>query len=378
MIVLGTRPETIKLAPVVRALLERDVEPIVVATGQHREMLDQALHDVAVVPDHDLEVMAPRQTLASLTVRLLAAIEPLLASTRPDVVVVQGDTTTAFAAGLAAFYAQVPVAHVEAGLRTNRIDNPFPEELNRRMVGQLATWHFAPTSRAAQNLRREGVDEKTIRVTGNTVIDNLLWTLDRSGGQSAFGSRWGCRVLVTLHRRESQGRVMEGVAWAIGRVADRGDVEVVLPLHQNPAVRAAILPRLEAHPAVRLVEPLGYLDFTRTLADADLVLTDSGGVQEEAPSLGKPVLVLRETTERPEGVEAGTALLVGTSPSDIVERTTELLDDDALRRRIGRRVNPYGDGHAARRIVEALACDLGVDASTRRVRRATPEKSRLT
>lgn len=353
-VVLGTRPEAIKLAPVIRELsAQPDADLLVVSTGQHREMLDQILSSLGITADHDLRLMAPRQTLSSLTARALEAMTALLEQDKPDVVVVQGDTTTAFAAGLAAFYARIPVCHVEAGLRTGDPDNPFPEELNRALIGRLARWHCAPTDLAVANLEREGVGTSGILLTGNTVIDNLLWAVDRNAGTSHFITDRR-RLLVTLHRRETQGEPMRLIAEALRGLADRGDTEIVLPLHKSPAVRESLVPTLGDHPAVRLIEPLDYLDFTRTLASCDLVLTDSGGVQEEAPTLGKPVLVLRETTERPEGVDAGTAILVGTDPGAISRAATELLDDAALYAAVGQRVNPYGDGRAAQRIVGLL------------------------
>ncbi|MFH8369687.1 non-hydrolyzing UDP-N-acetylglucosamine 2-epimerase [Streptomyces sp. NPDC018031] len=358
MLVLGTRPEAIKLAPVARAMAASSrFEPMVVTTGQHREMLHQMLGLLGVGVKTDLAVMRDRQGLAELTARLMRGLGGAIRTERPDLVVVQGDTTTALCGALAAFYERVPVAHVEAGLRTGVPDNPFPEELNRCLIGRIAHWHFAPTASAARHLLAEGVPAAQVRVTGNTVVDNLLWVLAEGAGRSAFrtGPR---RVLLTLHRRENQGDAMRAMGSALRRLADRGDVEIVLPLHRSPAVRDALLPQLGGHSRVRVVEPLDYLDFAATLADCDLVLTDSGGVQEEAPGLGKPALVLRTTTERPEAVEAGAALLVGTDPEVILAAAGRLLDDPEEYRRMARARHPFGDGHAAERIVDRLAEDF--------------------
>ncbi|MGW1071741.1 non-hydrolyzing UDP-N-acetylglucosamine 2-epimerase [Streptomyces sp. NPDC002537] len=362
MLVLGTRPEAIKLAPVARAMGRSPLfEPVVVTTGQHREMLHQML-DLLQVPVHtELDVMRERQQLSTLTARLVDGLGEVVRAERPDLVVVQGDTTTALTGALAAFYEHLPVAHVEAGLRTGVLDNPFPEELNRRLIGRMARWHFAPTPRAAAHLTAEGVPEAEVFTTGNTVIDNLLWVLEEGTGHSRFESGRR-RVLVTLHRRENQGDTMRAMGKALCRLADRGDVEMVLPLHKSPAVREALLPELSGHPDIRVVEPLGYLDFSATLASCDLVLTDSGGIQEEAPTLGKPALVLRTTTERPEAVEAGAARLVGTEPEAILDAAMRLLDDPVAYERMATAGNPFGDGHATDRIVAQLAEDFGADA----------------
>ncbi|MFI9718802.1 non-hydrolyzing UDP-N-acetylglucosamine 2-epimerase [Streptomyces sp. NPDC052396] len=362
MLVLGTRPEAIKLAPVARAMADSPLfEPLVVTTGQHREMLHQMLDLLQVPARTELDVMRERQQLSTLTARLVDGLGEVLRDQRPDVVIVQGDTTTALTGALAAFYEHIPVAHVEAGLRTGVADNPFPEELNRRLIGRIARWHFAPTPRAAGHLTAEGVPESEVFTTGNTVIDNLLWVLAKGVGRNHFttGLR---RVLLTLHRRENQGEVMRGMGRALRRLADRGDVELLLPLHKSPAVREALLPELTGHPGIRVVEPLGYLDFSATLAACDLVLTDSGGVQEEAPSLGKPALVLRTTTERPEAVEGGAARLVGTTPEAILHAAERLLDDPREYTRMATAGNPFGDGRATERIITQLAGDFGVDA----------------
>ncbi len=360
MIVLGTRPEAIKLAPVARAMSEdARFEPVVVSTGQHREMLAQMLHLLEVRTAADLAVMRERQDLAGLTGRLVDGLGRTIAGSRPDLVIVQGDTTTAMCGALAAGYQKVPVAHIEAGLRTGDLGNPFPEEINRQLISRISRWHFAPTERSAGHLRREGIPDERIEVTGNTVIDNLFWMLSRGQGAPAF--RTGLRrILVTLHRRESQGEEMTAMARSLRRLADRGDCELLLPLHKSPAVRESLLPVLDGHARVTVVEPLGYADFAATLAACDLVLTDSGGVQEEAPSLGKPVLVLRATTERPEAVEAGTAKLIGTDPAVLYHEATRLLDDHDLYARMAGAVNPFGDGKAAERIIAALARDYGL------------------
>lgn len=362
MLVLGTRPEAIKLAPVARAMAASPLfDPIVVTTGQHREMLHQMLELLQIEAHTELDVMRDRQELSTLTARLVDGLGEVVRAERPDVVVVQGDTTTALTGALAAFYEHIPVAHVEAGLRTGVADNPFPEELNRRLIGRIARWHFAPTPRAAEHLTGEGVPAAEVFVTGNTVIDNLLWVLGEGGGRNHFESGLR-RVLVTLHRRENQGDKMRAMGRTLWRLADRGDVEIVLPLHKSPAVREALLPELTGHPNIRVVEPLGYLDFSATLAGCDLVMTDSGGIQEEAPSLGKPALVLRTTTERPEAVEAGAAKLVGTEPEAILAAAVQLLDDRELYERMATAGNPFGDGHATDRIVAQIAEDFGADA----------------
>ena len=361
MLVLGTRPEAIKLAPVARAMaVGEQFEPIVVTTGQHREMLHQMLGLLRVDVRIALDVMRSRQQLSELTARLVGELGEVMRDQRPDLVVVQGDTTTALTGALAAFYEKIPVAHVEAGLRTGVMDNPFPEELNRCLIGRIARWHFAPTKRAARHLTAEGVPPEQVFTTGNTVIDNLLWVLAEGTGSSAFRTD-ARRVLVTLHRRENQGERMRGMGRALTRLARRGDVEIVLPLHRSPAVRDVLLPELKDQQGVSLVEPLGYLDFAATLAECDLVLTDSGGIQEEAPSLGKPALVLRTTTERPEAVDVGAARLVGTDPEAIVSAAEELLDDPVVYRRMATAGNPFGDGQAAARVLAQLAEDFAAD-----------------
>ncbi|GAA3068256.1 UDP-N-acetylglucosamine 2-epimerase (non-hydrolyzing) [Streptomyces olivoverticillatus] len=363
MLVLGTRPEAIKLAPVARAMAASPLfEPIVVTTGQHREMLHQMLELLQIEARTELDVMRDRQELSTLTARLVDGLGEVVRAEHPDVVVVQGDTTTALTGALAAFYEHIPVAHVEAGLRTGVADNPFPEELNRRLIGRMARWHFAPHApRRRAPHRRRGARRRGVRHRQHRHRQPAVGARRRGGGRNHFESGLR-RVLVTLHRRENQGDKMRAMGRTLWRLADRGDVEIVLPLHKSPAVREALLPELTGHPNIRVVEPLGYLDFSATLAGCDLVMTDSGGIQEEAPSLGKPALVLRSTTERPEAVEAGAAKLVGTEPEAILAAAVQLLDDRELYERMATAGNPFGDGHATDRIVAQIAEDFGADA----------------
>jgi UDP-N-acetylglucosamine 2-epimerase (non-hydrolysing) len=363
--VFGTRPEAIKLFPLVHALgKDARFASRVLVTGQHRGMLDQVLEIAGVVPDHDLDLMQPNQSLDSLTAGLLTGIGGVLDREAPDIVVVQGDTATAMCGALAAYYRKIPVAHVEAGLRSGNIHHPWPEEVNRKIVGAFARWHFAPTETAAEALRRENIDPASIHVTGNTVIDALHWVTARIAGQpalahglSALEQRFaGKRIIgVTSHRRENFGEGMEAIAAAVTRLAARGDVAVIFPVHLNPNVRAVMDARLAGLDNVALIEPLDYPHFARLLDIATLMLTDSGGVQEEAPALGKPVLVMRETTERPEGLAAGTARLVGTYADTIVAEAERLLDDSQAYEAMARAHNPFGDGKATQRIVEVLA-----------------------
>jgi UDP-N-acetylglucosamine 2-epimerase (non-hydrolysing) len=358
LVCFGTRPEVVKLAPVIHELKRRGLPVVCAATGQHREMLDQMLAAFELDPDFDLELMTHGQTLGDLTGRAVPALGRIIEMVDPSAVLVQGDTTTAMCAALAAFYAQVPVGHVEAGLRTNDLASPFPEEGNRRLIGQLARWHFCPTELARVNLRREGIVRGTALVTGNTCIDAARWTAQRldAGRTPRPGARR--RVLVTMHRRESQGDRQRAISRMLARLADGPDLHVVFPVHLSPAVRASVFPELDDHPHVTLCDPLGYHDFIRALAAADLVLTDSGGIQEEAPAFDVPVLVMRDVTERPEGVDAGCALLCGTEPNRIFREATRILDDGEVYRRMAAAPNPYGDGHAAERIVARLAADL--------------------
>ena len=355
-VVFGTRPEAIKLAPVIRELGERS---LIVNTGQHRELLDPLLGWLRIKPDVELDVMRDNQQLSALTARLTENLGETMRKHRPAAVIVQGDTTSALCGALSAFYERVPVAHVEAGLRSGDLLDPFPEELNRRLLTTLSHWHFAPTPRAAAALHSSGVQPGQVEVTGNTVIDNLHWALEHVRGESAFAASSRKRILVTLHRRENQGARMRGIARMLRRLAGRGDVEIVLPLHRSPAVRQVLVPELDGVPGVTLTEALGYPDFTATLAACDMVLTDSGGVQEEAPSLGKPVLVIRETTERPEAIQAGVALLAGTDPEAVFEAAVSLLDDTGRYTSMANAVSPFGDGRAAPRVARRLLADLG-------------------
>jgi UDP-N-acetylglucosamine 2-epimerase (non-hydrolysing) len=357
MIVLGTRPEAVKLVPVVRALREtHDLRPVVVVTGQHRQILDEVLELFDVVPDHDLALLRERQTLTHVTTNTLTGLEVLIGLDRPNVLMVQGDTTTTFAASLAGFYARVPVVHVEAGLRSGDRWSPYPEEINRQLTSRLAEMHLCPTPTSRDNLLREGVREPSIIVTGNTVIDALQWVvaLPEVEGPATHTDQRKL-VLVTAHRRESWDRGLAEIAHALREVvADRSDVRVLFPIHPNPVVREAMTPVLGPLPNVEVVEPLGYLEFVRTMAASHVVVSDSGGVQEEAPSLGVPVLVTRENTERPEAVAAGTVRLVGNHRAEIVKQLTLLLDDSAEYEIMRRAVNPYGDGQGAVRTVGAL------------------------
>ena len=367
LVIYGTRPEAIKLAPVVGALhASPHLEAVVAVTGQHREMLDQVNTLFGIVPAHDLDIIQPRQQLHEITTRALIGLTEAIRTERPDAVVVQGDTTTAFVAALAAFYEHIPVAHVEAGLRTNDRYNPFPEEINRRLASQLTSIHLAPTPTSKGNLLAEGISEDRIYVTGNTVIDALLNVVERrlpidNPALSILDRLDGAKaVLITSHRRESWGEPMARTARAIARLAARfPEVVFLLPAHLNPTVREVLLPPLEGFDNVVVTEPLGYGDFARAMDASAIMLTDSGGVQEEAPSLGKPVLVLRETTERPEAVDAGTVRLVGTDEDLIVDSVAQLLTDDAAYKEMAHAANPYGDGLAAGRIADAIAHYFG-------------------
>ena len=361
MVVYGTRPEAIKLAPVIQAIgTSSRLRPVVTLTGQHRTIVEQVNSMFGIRPDHNLDVIQPRQSLHGLTARVLERLSPALQQERPDAVVVQGDTTSAFAGALAAFYEHVPVVHVEAGLRTGDLSSPFPEEANRRLTGQIATLHLAPTPVSEGNLLRDGISSRRVMVTGNTVIDALLWTVQQHVPYGdpvleAIDSTDAPVLLVTAHRRESWGQRMRDVASAVARLARKHpDLIVVLPLHPNPVVRGALLPALRGLDNVMLVEPMAYGAFARLLQRSTIVLTDSGGVQEEAPSLGKPVLVMRDTTERPEAVSAGTARLVGTDPECVYAAVDQLLTCPRAYETMANAVNPYGDGHAAQRTTKAI------------------------
>ncbi|MGD8150776.1 non-hydrolyzing UDP-N-acetylglucosamine 2-epimerase [Ornithinimicrobium sp. Y1694] len=361
MTVYGTRPEAIKVAPVIRALeASPSLESVTVVTGQHREMLDQVNEIFGIVPDHDLDVFAHGQGLNTLMAKVFERLDPVLASVAPDALVVQGDTSTVAAASIAAFYRQIPVVHLEAGLRSGDIHSPFPEEANRKLTSQVSALHLAPTTTSRDNLLREAIDPATVAVTGNTVIDALFHTVEQglpvTDPQLAELVETGEKLLlVTSHRRENWGGAMEGVGRALRRLAEQfPDVTTVLPAHRNPIVREAVLPHLEGLSNVVVTEPLAYGEFTRVMAAATVVLTDSGGVQEEAPSLGKPVLVMRENTERPEAVEAGTVRLIGTDEERIVTDVSTLFTDQAAYDAMANAVNPYGDGKAAARSVAAI------------------------
>lgn len=361
LFVFGTRPEAIKLAPVIARFREDPAFLARVAvTGQHRGLLDQALDVFSIQPDSDLNVMVPGQTLYGSTTRILAALESVLISERPDMVMVQGDTTTTFCGALAAFYSGIPVGHVEAGLRTNDMRQPFPEEMNRVLAARLATLHFPPTQASAENLLSEGIAESSIFVTGNTGIDAVLSIRDRLATGALHAGELPVLypgkklVLVTAHRRESFGAGFEGICAALLGIVARGDTEVVYPVHPNPNVRATVERHLSNVPGLHLIEPLAYVPFVAAMSRAHILLTDSGGIQEEGPSLGKPVLVMRDKTERPEAVHAGTAILVGTDPDRITVEVARLLDDPAEYARRARIHNPYGDGRASARIREAV------------------------
>ena len=359
-------PEAIKLAPVLRALREMPGTDVVTCvTGQHREMLDQVNALFGITPDVDLGVMTRGQSLTDLTAAVLRGLEPVLREHKPDWVVVQGDTTTAFAAGLASFYQHIPIAHVEAGLRTGNPASPWPEEMNRQLAGRIADLHFAPTSHSRANLLREGIEGGKIHVTGNTVIDALFQVRDKLEADSDLAATQAARfsfldpsrrlILVTGHRRENFNGGLDRVCRALADIADRGDVQIVYPVHLNPAVQASAAKALAGRSNIHLLPPLDYLSFVWIMNRAHLIVTDSGGVQEEAPALGKPVLVMRDTTERPEGVAAGTAKLVGTDEDRIVSEIFTLLDDSDAHAAMARAHNPFGDGHASERIAEIVA-----------------------
>ncbi len=372
LIVFGTRPEAIKLAPLVQALAATEgVESRVCVTAQHREMLDQVLALFAIEPDYDLDIMRKAQSLSYITARVLEGLDPILAEFKPDWLLVQGDTTTTFTASLCAFYHRIRVGHVEAGLRTWNFDAPWPEEMNRVLTTRLATLHFAPTRTSRENLLREGIDPTRILVTGNTVIDALLHVEAKIGAEPALADSLAAQfpflpadkriVLNTGHRRESFDHGLANVFRALGQLADRGDVVVVFPVHLNPRVQAAAETELRGRSNVYLIPPQEYLPFVYLMSRSRLIITDSGGIQEEGPSLGKPILLTREITERPEAVDAGTVEIVGTDTNRIVERASMLLDDEEAYAIISRAHNPYGDGHACERIVARLISEGSAD-----------------
>lgn len=371
LIVFGTRPEAIKTAPVALGLCDRknEFETVLCSTGQHRDMLGQALTAFDLEPDLDLGLMRQRQTLTDLTTRGLSALDGVVTRVRPDLVIVQGDTTSAMVGALAAYYHGVPVAHLEAGLRTSDLFQPFPEEGNRRLIGTLAALHLAPTPYAARNLKRENVSEQHILVTGNTVIDALRYVRDNLPRVPVLRPprerrRWQRRrVLLTMHRRESRGVALDNLCRAVLQlVANNPDVEVVFPVHVSPFVREPVTRLLGGHVRIKLIEALEYREFVRLMGSCHLVLTDSGGIQEEAPALGKPVLVMRDTTERPEAIEAGTSMLVGTNPARVLRAVETLLRDETSYRAMAHAENPYGDGRAGERVIEALRWYFGLTA----------------
>jgi UDP-N-acetylglucosamine 2-epimerase (non-hydrolysing) len=373
-VVFGTRPEAIKMAPVIRALRDQPgIATEVVLTAQHRELLDQVLDVFGLRADHDLNVMRPRQSLAELTSRLATALDQWLEQSHPDLLLVQGDTTSAFVGALAAFYRGVPVAHVEAGLRTPTAGNPFPEEMNRRLVSRLAGLHFAPTERARNALLAEGIEPAQVFVTGNTVVDALHAIRDSAAFAKASlpitVAEGQSLVLVTMHRRESWEQIDQVCAAIAQVVAARPAVRVLFPVHPNPVVKEPVFRALAGAERVTLVEALDYVTFVKAMAAAHIVVTDSGGVQEEAPVFGRPVLVLRDVTERGEAVESGVAKLVGTSKAALVSSLLELLDDESAWSRMARAVSPFGDGHAAARIVSIINDHREAIAGQRRARR---------
>lgn len=357
MLVFGTRPEAIKMCPLVNELkIRKEIETVVCVTGQHRQMLDQVLEAFSVVPDYDLSVMKDRQTLFDVTTNILNRIREVLETVRPDVVLVHGDTSTTFVTALACYYLQIPVGHVEAGLRTYNIYSPYPEEFNRQAVGIIAAYHFAPTELSKENLLKEGKKPETIYVTGNTAIDALKTTVRKDYTHPVLEWAKDSRlIMITAHRRENLGEPMKHMFRAIRRVCDEHpDIKAVYPIHMNPAVRETAQAILGDDERIRIIEPLDVLDFHNFLARSYLILTDSGGIQEEAPSLGKPVLVMRDTTERPEGIAAGTLKLVGTDEGTIYENFKMLLEDQEAYRKMSTASNPYGDGFASKRIADIL------------------------
>ncbi|WP_459128047.1 non-hydrolyzing UDP-N-acetylglucosamine 2-epimerase [Latilactobacillus curvatus] len=364
MTVFGTRPEAIKMAPLVLALKERadEFEAVTVVTAQHRQMLDQVLEIFKIKPDYDLDVMKQRQTLSEITSNVLMNLDKVIATEKPDIVLVHGDTTTTFAASISAFYNQTAIGHVEAGLRTWDKYSPFPEEMNRQLTDVLSDLYFAPTSQSEANLLQENHPQKAIYITGNTAIDALKQTVQSDYNHSILDVVDADKrmILVTMHRRENQGEPMKRVFKVMRQVVEtHDDVEIVYPVHLNPVVQEAAQDILGNHKRIHLIDPLDVVDFHNLAARSFFIMSDSGGVQEEAPSLGKPVLVLRDTTERPEGVEAGTLKLVGTQPEQVHDAMVELLDDQAVYEAMAHAKNPYGDGQASQRILDAIAYHFG-------------------
>ena len=358
MSIFGTRPEAIKMAPLVKELESRsEIESIVCVTAQHREMLDQVLKTFKITPDYDLNIMKQSQTLSDVTIRALNGLEGVIKEVKPDIVLVHGDTTTTFAGALAAFYNQVAIGHVEAGLRTNNKYSPFPEEMNRQMVDCMTDMYFAPTNLSKENLLKESKEESKIYVTGNTVIDAMSTTVDNNyiHPELEWFKPGEKKILLTVHRRENLGNPMQHIFKAIKKIVDEfSDVKVIYPIHMNPQIREIANKIFEGCNKVKLIEPLEVFDFHNFQNKSYIILTDSGGIQEEAPALGKPVLVLRETTERTEGIEAGTLKLVGTDEEKIYNETKKLLTDSKEYEKMSHASNPYGDGHASKRIVDAI------------------------
>ena len=365
MTIFGTRPEAIKMAPLVKELKSRkEIECIVCVTAQHRQMLDQVLKTFEIVPDYDLDIMKQGQTLSDITARVLKGLEEVIQEVKPNIILVHGDTTTTFAGALAAYYNQADIGHVEAGLRTWNKYSPYPEEMNRQMVGVLADMHFAPTENSKASLLKEGKKEETIFVTGNTAIDALATTVHKNYTHPILDWAKGSRmILITAHRRENLGEPMRGMFQAIRRIVEEyPDVKAVYPVHLNPKVREVANEVLGDNEKIKLIDPLEVIDFHNFIANSYLILTDSGGIQEEAPSLGKPVLVLRDTTERPEGIQAGTLKLAGTDAETIYQLTKQLLEDQEEYRKMSKASNPYGDGKASQRIADAIIQRYGKEA----------------
>lgn len=358
MSIFGTRPEAIKMAPIIQEMerYKNEINSVICVTAQHREMLDSVLGTFHITPDYDLNIMKKGQTLDSVTGTILHGLNAILKKEKPDMVLVHGDTTTTFASALSAFYHKIPVGHVEAGLRTHNLYSPYPEEANRQMVGTIAELHFTPTMQSLKNLLQENKDPEKIYVTGNTAIDALRTTVKKEYDNPVLRWAGGKRIiLLTAHRRENWGEPLKRVFTAVNKITEKyPDVRVIYPCHMNPAVRGLAGEMFAKNDHVRVIEPLEVTDFHNLIKKSYLVLTDSGGIQEEGPSLGKPVLVVRETTERPEGVEAGTLKLVGTSTENIVKQVSRLLDDEVEYERMSKAENPYGDGHASERIVNAI------------------------
>ena len=361
MLIFGTRPEAIKMCPLVKELKTRkNINVKVCVTGQHKEMLEQVLDCFNVVPDYNLEIMKDKQTLFDITINIISKIKPVLEIEKPDMILVHGDTTTTFVTSLCAYYMQIPVGHVEAGLRTYNIYSPYPEEFNRQATGIIAKYHFAPTEKSRQNLLKEGKDKDSIYVTGNTAIDALKTTIKKDYHHELFDWLGNDRmIMLTAHRRENLGEPLENIFTAIDKIVNEyEDIKVIYPIHKNPVVREIANRIFKNNNKIRLIEPLEVIDFHNFLNKAYLILTDSGGIQEEAPSLGKPVLVLRDTTERPEGIDAGTLKLVGTKRENVYKNIKILLDDKVEYKRMSKASNPYGDGNACKRIADILEKDL--------------------